>query len=87
MKTKIRIHVPAATTLGKIEYLHHGNVVDVTEYKNEAEFIQDIQDEIRFQVPIRVTLYRNRYGRTTASYALRQLEGPHCEENVQYITL
>ena len=77
--TKIRTDIK----IGKIEYLHRGKVVDQTEYEDEAEFMRDIKDELAYQVPINVILYRDRHGKVAASYALRKLEGAHNhEENV-----
>jgi hypothetical protein len=51
--------------IGKIEYLNSkGMVVDSTEYDDEEQFIQDIKDELDWGVPIVITLYIDKKGKT-----------------------
>jgi hypothetical protein len=54
----LNTYAPVTTNLvGKIEYLHRGEVFDHTDYEDAETLIQDIMDELQWDVPIAVTLY------------------------------
>ena len=59
----LNTYAPRTITLvGKIEYMHRGEVVDCTEYDDADLMIQDVMDELQWGVEIAVTLYRDENG-------------------------
>jgi hypothetical protein len=61
--------------VGKIEYLgNDGKVYDHTDYDDADTMIRDVKDELNWGVPIVITLYRNKKGKTISMHFINDLD-------------
>ncbi len=69
--------VPAPLPFGRIEYLHtDGRVREQVEYSDLAQFEADLKKENEYGVPMSVTLYTDREGKTVPHQFLFELDPP-----------
>lgn len=63
--------------VARIDYLgFRGEVVESVEYKSEANFLADLKEQLECGVPLCVTLYRARGGRTISRAFLTEVGTP-----------
>lgn len=61
----------------RIDYLgFRGEVVESVEYRSETIFLADIKAQLNYGVPLCVTLYRDRDGRTRSRDFLTEVDTP-----------
>jgi hypothetical protein len=77
--------------IGEIQYLKDDGTPSkyktIYTLENEQQFINDIKDELEYNVPINVVLYKDRHGRTAASHALQSYKGEHNVERLVHFVL
>lgn len=63
--------------VARIDYLDsRGEVVESIEYKSEEHFLTDLKEQLDCGVPLCVTLYRDRDGRTISRDFLTEADTP-----------
>lgn len=63
--------------VGRIDYLgFRSEVVESVEYRSETNFLADIKAQLNCGVPLCVTLYRDRDGRTLSRAFLTEVDTP-----------
>lgn len=63
--------------VARIDYLgFRGKVVESVEYKSEANFLDDLKEQLDCGVPLCVTLYRDRDGKTISRDFLTEAGTP-----------
>lgn len=63
--------------VARIDYLgFRGEVVESVLYKNEKHFLTDLKEQLDCGVPLCVTLYRDRDGRTLSRDFLTEVDTP-----------
>ena len=63
--------------VARIDYLgFRGEVVESVEYKSEEPFLTDLKERLNCDVPLCVTLYRDRDGRTISRAFLTEVDTP-----------
>ena len=63
--------------IARIDYLgFRGEVVESVEYKSEEQFLTDLKEQLNYGVPLCVTLYRDRDGRTLSRDFLTEVDTP-----------
>lgn len=63
--------------VGRIDYLgFRGEVVESIDYKSEEQFLTDLKEQLGCGVPLCVTLYRDRDGRTLSRDFLTEVDTP-----------
>ena len=63
--------------VARIDYLgFRGEVVESVEYKSEESFLTDLKEQLGCGVPLCVTLYRDRDGRTLSRDFLTEVDTP-----------
>jgi len=63
--------------VARIDYLgFRGEVVESVEYKSEEPFLTDLKERLNCGVPLCVTLYRDRDGRTISRAFLTEVDTP-----------
>ena len=63
--------------VARIDYLgFRGEVVESIDYKSEEQFLADIKAQLDYGVPLCVTLYRDRDGRTLSRDFLTEVDTP-----------
>lgn len=63
--------------VARIDYLgSRGEVVESIEYKSEEHFLTDLKEQLDCGVPLCVTLYRDRDGRTISRAFLTEVDTP-----------
>ncbi len=61
--------------VARIDYLSfRGEVVESVEYKSEEQFLADLKEQLDCGVPLCVTLYRDRDGRTISRAFLTEID-------------
>lgn len=61
--------------VARIDYLgFRGEVVESVEYKSEEQFLADLKEQLDCGVPLCVTLYRDRDGRTISRTFLTEID-------------
>ena len=63
--------------VARIDYLgFRGEVVESIDYKSEEQFLTDLKEQLDCGVPLCVTLYRDRDGRTISRAFLTEVDTP-----------
>lgn len=63
--------------VARIDYLgFRGEVVESVEYRSETNFLADLKEQLDSGVPLYVTLYRDRDGRTISRAFLTEVDTP-----------
>lgn len=63
--------------VARIDYLgFRGEVVESVEYRSEPNFLADLKEQLHSGVPLCVTLYRDRDGRTISRAFLTEVDTP-----------
>ena len=63
--------------VARIDYLgFRGEVVESIEYKSEERFLTDLKKQLDCGIPLCVTLYRDRGGRTISRVFLTEVDTP-----------
>ena len=70
--------------VARIDYLgFRGEVVDSVEYKSEESFLTDLKERLNCGVPLCVTLYQDRGGRTISRAFLTEVDTPPKKVSVE----
>lgn len=70
--------------VSRIDYLgFRGKVVESVKYKSEANFLDDLKEQLDCGVPLCVTLYRDRGGRTISRAFLTEVDTPPKKVSVE----
>ena len=71
--------------VARIDYLgFRGEVVESVEYRSETIFLADIKAQLNYGVPLCVTLYRDRDGRTLSRDFLTEVDTPPKRISIEY---
>lgn len=63
--------------VARIDYLgFRGEIVESVEYRSETNFLADLKEQLGCGVPLCVTLYRDRDGRTLSRDFLTEVDTP-----------
>lgn len=70
--------------VARIDYLgFRGEVVESIEYQSEEQFLTDLKEQLDCGVPLCVTLYRDREGKTISRSFLAELGTPPKKVSVE----
>lgn len=70
--------------VARIDYLgFRGEVVESVEYKSEEPFLTDLKERLNCGVPLCVTLYQDRGGRTISRAFLTEVDTPPKKVSVE----
>lgn len=85
INTQYAIETKAMPLIARITYINpnNGDVVDYTDYDDDATFRQDVMDELEWGVAIKLTMYRDDNGSTVAADFIEDIE--HLTYGVEYI--
>ena len=81
--TQYAINQGITPKIARIEYLNaREDVIDYTDYEDEATFRQDVMDELSWGVAIQLVMYRDDNGNTVAADFINDID--HLTHGVKY---